>query len=591
MPHASLPVDPEQSEITTTFSDLGLGQQTLSILDRLGFVTPTPIQTAAIPVLSQGRDVVGIAQTGTGKTAAFGLPLLEAIDPHQREVQALILAPTRELALQTSQALEQFAAGRKIDVVAVYGGAPYGPQLHALRTGAQVVVGTPGRVIDLIEKKGALNLGAVRYFVLDEADEMLRMGFAEDVEQITGALPDSRLTALFSATMPAAIERVAKQHLQDPVRLEVSTAASTVDTIRQTYAVVPPRFRFESLTRVLAVRDGGATIVFVKTRQDAEEVSLDLAAQGFRAAGISGDVAQTDRERLVSRLRSGHLDVLVATDVAARGLDVERIGLVVNYDVPREREAYVHRIGRTGRAGRDGESLTFFGPRDRFQLRQIERLTGERMEEVHVPSRAEVTQVLAQRKLSSLAELPAGPTSDLLQQALNDQLATGVSLHELALRMLAELTGTTSAKASRPTHISEAVVDQDGYFLSAEFTGQGGKRERRSEPVSRGKGHPGRQDVDFQHRYRVEVGRKDGVTPGALVGAIAGEGGLTGADVGHINIFSSFSLVELAEGLSPSQVKRIGRATVRGRRLRISEDSGPTQRKTRFADRSKHKRR
>ncbi len=593
MPSSTAPDNPEESFLNPEFQDndneadsdggfhvLGLNETTLRVLDRLNFLVPTAIQEAAIPELLSGRDVVGIAQTGTGKTAAFGLPLLESIDSDLRAVQALVLAPTRELALQTAQALEQFSDGKGPDVVAVYGGSPYGPQLHALRHGAQVVVGTPGRIIDLIQKKGALDVSNVKFFVLDEADEMLRMGFAEDVETISGDLPKDKLTALFSATMPPAIEKVARQHLNDPVRLEVSTAASTVETIHQTYAIVPPRYRFEALSRVLSLRDNGATIVFVKTRQDAEEVSLDLAAEGFRAAGISGDVAQADRERLVERLRRGNLDVLVATDVAARGLDVERIGLVVNYEVPREREAYVHRIGRTGRAGREGESLTFFGPRDRYQLRQIERLTGERMEQVQIPSRDEVLRVLASRKLSSLPDIPQDETRSLLQKALHEELSTGISLHDLALRMLAELSGLNSSKSPKPAPSGEAILDESGYFLAAEFggaAGKAGKRDRQSTKHAH-RGRPGSQDVAFDHRYRVEVGRRDGVTPGAIVGAIAGEGGLSGANVGHINIFPSFTLVELSEGLSANQVRQIGRATVKGRKLKISLDSGPNPR-------------
>ncbi len=562
---------------SSSFADLGLSPDTLQILGDLSFVTPTAIQESAIPELLAGRDVVGIAQTGTGKTAAFGLPILEGIDPGLHEVQALILAPTRELALQTAQSMEQFGR-QEGQVVAVYGGAPYGPQLQALRRGAQIVVGTPGRIIDLIEKKNALDLGSCRFFVLDEADEMLRMGFAEDVEVIASALPAERLTALFSATMPKAIERVAETHLSDPVRVEVTTSASTVDTIHQTYAIVPPKYRFEALTRVLAVRDGGATIVFVKTRQDAEEVSLDLAGEGFRAAGISGDVVQADRERLVERLRAGTLDVLVATDVAARGLDVDRIGLVVNYEVPREREAYVHRIGRTGRAGREGESLTFFGPRDRYQLRQIERLTGERMEEVHIPTRSEVLQVLAGRKLAALPIVDDAESQEILQSALNEQLETGVSLHDLALRLLAELVGVGAESPRTPGHAADAELDGSGHFLSAQFSGPKEKKRKNRDERHAHRGRPGSQAVAFDHRYRVEVGRKDGVTPGAIVGAIAGEGGLSGSNIGHINIFPSFSLVELSEGLSSHQVSRIGRATIRGRKLRISADSGPRPR-------------
>ncbi|MGO3797144.1 MAG: DEAD/DEAH box helicase, partial [Pauljensenia sp.] len=399
---------------------MGLPKELLEAVTRMGFVEPTPIQAAAIPPLLQHRDVVGVAQTGTGKTAAFGLPLLAMIDPAERDVQALVLAPTRELAMQSAQAIEDFASrSRNVEVVAVYGGSAYGPQLHALRAGAQVVVGTPGRIIDLIEKR-ALKLSHVRMLVLDEADEMLRMGFAEDVETIASSVPDQRLTALFSATMPAAIERVAKTHLHDPVKIAVSQESSTVDTIHQTYAVVPFKHKLGSLGRVLATRDADAALVFVRTRADVEEVALDLSARGFKASGISGDVAQAERERLVQRLRNGTLDVLVATDVAARGLDVERIGLVVNFDVPREAEAYVHRIGRTGRAGRAGLSLTFFTPRERSRLRQIERLTGTRMEEVPIPSPAEVSEFRARRALDGLPERIERGRLDLYHRLLEE---------------------------------------------------------------------------------------------------------------------------------------------------------------------------
>ena len=533
---------------STTFGDFALSAALQDRIAALGFETPTDIQKVAIPALLDGRDTVGIAQTGTGKTAAFGLPVVQALDPDVAAVQALVLAPTRELALQSATAMKSFGA----DTVAVYGGSPYGPQIGALRHGAQVVVGTPGRVIDLIEK-GALDLSSVRFFVLDEADEMLRMGFAEDVEQIASSLPDGRQTALFSATMPAAIERVAKSHLNDPVRLEVSTQASTVDTIHQTYAVVPRQHRFEALTRVLATHEGGA-IVFVRTRQEAEDISLDLAAASFKAAGISGDVPQRDREKLVERLRDGALDVLIATDVAARGLDVERISLVVNYEVPRETEAYVHRVGRTGRAGREGVSLTFFGPRERFRLGQIEKLTGTRMEQVQIPSHDEVVRFTSKRKLAS-----AGPISspEILREVLMDAVRDGRGLEEIAMQLLAESTGISAS---------------DQAFEVAEWDSPGKKKQKRED---RKRGSRG----DFNHRYRVEVGKRDGVSPGAIVGALTGEGDLHGSKVGKIAIFPSFSLVELAEPLHASQVKKIGRSSIRGRKLRISVDQGAAPRK------------
>lgn len=573
-----------------TFADLGLPGELLQAVTRMGYVTPTPIQAEAIPPLLAGRDVVGVAQTGTGKTAAFGLPLLATVDSGERDVQALVLAPTRELAVQSAQALEDFASrSRNVEVVAVYGGSAYGPQLKALRQGAQVVVGTPGRIIDLIEK-GALDLSSVRVLVLDEADEMLRMGFAEDVETIAASVPDERLTALFSATMPPAIAKVASTHLNDPVRIAVSTQSSTVDTITQTYAVVPFKHKIGALARVLSTRDtseGSAAIVFVRTRADVEEIALELSSRGFRASGISGDVAQTERERLVERLRSGTLDVLVATDVAARGLDVERIGLVVNFDVPREPEAYVHRIGRTGRAGREGRAITFFTPREHQRLRRIERLTGTPMEEVEIPSPAAVSKFRARRTLDTVAGRIERGRLDLYHTLLDEvHDATDLDISDIAAALLAAAVGDEgpAPHADKDRRGSGRVrreerVDETGEFLGASFEGgrdrdrdrdlKGGRDGARRRGGARPVGTPGR-------RYRVEVGRKDGVMPGAIVGAITGEGGLRGSDLGRIEIFPTFSLVEIGADMDGETMNRISKAQVQGRALRIREDSGPS---------------
>ncbi|WP_253181990.1 DEAD/DEAH box helicase, partial [Cellulosimicrobium cellulans] len=398
---SSTPVD-AATPADATFTSLGLPGPLERAVADLGFVTPSAIQAQAIPALLSGRDITGVAQTGTGKTAAFGLPLLAAIDPAQRHVQALVLTPTRELAMQVADAIESFAAHLpKVDVVAVYGGSPYQPQQRALAAGAQVVVGTPGRVIDHLER-GTLVLDDVRFLVLDEADEMLRMGFAEDVESIFSRAPRERQVALFSATMPAPIRRVAAEHLVDPVEIAVARQSSTVTSVRQTYAVVPFRHKTGSLVRVLATSDADAAIVFTRTRGAAEEVGSALVERGISAATISGDVAQKEREKIVERLRSGALDVLVATDVAARGLDVDRIGLVVNFDLPGEPEAYVHRIGRTGRAGRTGEALSFVTPHERGRLRAIERTTRTPLEEVEIPSPADVSAHKARRLLEQV---------------------------------------------------------------------------------------------------------------------------------------------------------------------------------------------
>ncbi|MDO4900411.1 DEAD/DEAH box helicase [Actinomyces sp.] len=570
----------------TTFDDLGLPADLLKAVKDMGFTTPTPIQREAIPVLLSGRDVVGIAQTGTGKTAAFGLPLLDAVDAHDGAVQALVLAPTRELALQSAEAITDMASrSRGLDVVAVYGGAPYGPQIGALKDGAQVVVGTPGRIIDLIEK-GALSLEEVKFFVLDEADEMLRMGFAEDVETIAASLPSPRRTALFSATMPPAIQAVARQHLDDPVRVEVSRQASTVDTVHQTYAVVPFRHKIGAAARVLSVTDAEAALVFVRTKSTAEDVAIELAGRGIQAAAISGDVPQRERERLVERLRAGTLDVLVATDVAARGLDVDRIGLVVNFDVPREAEAYVHRIGRTGRAGRHGEAVTFLTPKEKGKLRQIERLTGTRLEEITLPSPADVSEHRAGKLLERAAarrERGRLEMYDRLVSAKSEEL--GIGADELAATLLALAVGDEGPRrrneGERPRRGNrEEHLDEDGTFVSASF--EGGRDERRGRRAERIDGKPGasrggrrRYEDGSGTVYRIEVGHRDRVLPGAIVGALANEGAISGSDIGKIDILQSFSLVEIHTPLDEEQLERMRHATFAGRELRIRLDEGP----------------
>ncbi|EGF55571.1 DEAD/DEAH box helicase [Actinomyces sp. oral taxon 170] len=578
-----------QQDDEITFADLGLPSDLLKAVTDMGFVSPTAIQKEAIPVLLSGRDVVGVAQTGTGKTAAFGLPLLDAVDSRDSVVQALVLAPTRELALQSAEAITDMAArSRGLDVVAVYGGAPYGPQIGALKGGAQVVVGTPGRVIDLIDK-GALQLDDVRYFVLDEADEMLRMGFAEDVETIAESLPTERRTALFSATMPPAIQAVARQHLHEPVQVEVSRPASTVATVHQTYAVVPFRHKIGAVSRVLAVTDAEAAIVFVRTKSTAEDVAIELAGRGIQAAAISGDVPQRERERLVERLRAGTLDVLVATDVAARGLDVDRIGLVVNFDVPREAEAYVHRIGRTGRAGRHGEAVTFLTPKEKGKLRQIERLTGSRLEEITLPSPADVSEHRARKLLSKAAARHERGRLDMyLPLVTSSARDLDIDVEELAATLLALAVGDEGPRrredrdrGERPHRARrEENLDSEGTFLSASFEG-GREKNRRGDRGDRGEGHrsairSGRREHEGPGTvYRVEVGHRDRVLPGAIVGALANEGGIEGSDIGKIDILQSFSLVTIYADLSPEQLSVMGRATFAGRELRIRPDEGP----------------
>ena len=584
---AEKPGDVNSSDVL--FDDLGLPEDLLAAVKELGFSAPTAIQAAAIPILLRGKDVVGVAQTGTGKTAAFALPLLAHIDPDKREVQALVLAPTRELAMQGAQAIESFAAkSRGVDVAAVYGGSSYLPQLRALEGGAQVVVGTPGRIMDLMDR-GALRLDAVRYFVLDEADEMLRMGFAEDVEKIASEVPEGRISALFSATMPPPIRRVAERHLSDAEEVTISRPATTVSTVKQMYAVVPERHKIGALARVLAVTEAQAALVFVRTRATAEDLTIELGARGVAAAALSGDVVQKEREKLVTRLRNGTLDVLVATDVAARGLDVDRIGLVVNFDVPRETDTYVHRVGRTGRAGRTGESITFVTPKERPRLRRIEKQTGSRMEQIELPTPAEVSKLRARRTVEqAMARVAKGRLwvyEEILEDFLAEQAkaaaqpgpgaqpdshahfdsgshsdlpaqAGPVSLETLTMALLA-----LAVRDPGP------VAGEEPERLTEDF---GPEREGRPR-----KERQPRRQMKNSVRYRVEVGHKDRVKPGAIVGALTHEGGLSGSDLGHIDIFPTFSLVEIGVPLSPEARKRISEARVSGRALRISEDRGP----------------
>src|SRR5690554_4020963 len=378
--------EPTEAAATITFADLGLSDPVLKAVRDVGYETPSAIQEATIPTLLSGRDVVGLAQTGTGKTAAFALPILSRLDVTQKKPQALVLSPTRELALQVCEAFEQYAANlRGVHVLPVYGGQAYGVQLSALRRGVHVVVGTPGRIMDHLDK-GTLDLSELKYLVLDEADEMLKMGFAEDVETILADTPVDKQVALFSATMPAAIRRIAAKYLNDPEEIAVKAKTTTSANTTQRYLVVSYAQKVDALTRILEVENFEGMIVFVRTRSETEALAEKLRARGYSAAAISGDVAQVQRERTVGQLKSGKLDILVATDVAARGLDVDRITHVVNYDIPIDTESYVHRIGRTGRAGRSGTAISFVTPRERRLLDAIERATRQPLTEMRLPS-------------------------------------------------------------------------------------------------------------------------------------------------------------------------------------------------------------
>ncbi|MDR0627882.1 MAG: DEAD/DEAH box helicase [Bifidobacteriaceae bacterium] len=557
------------------FAALGLPAWLIRSVSAAGFTAPTDIQAQAIPALLAGRDVVGVARTGTGKTAAFGLPLLTQIDPQNPATQALVLTPTRELALQVARALSDFAASAEasIRVAAIYGGAPYSVQKRDLAAGAQVVVGTPGRVIDHLEQ-GTLRLDQLAYLVLDEADEMLRMGFAEDVDRILATDTPARQTALFSATWPPAIERTAQAHLSNPVELRLGQSRPTVAATEQRYAVVPQRHKLGALARLLQVHDA-AGIVFVRTRAAVEEVVQGLAERGVPATGISGEVSQAERERIVKRLRAGGIDWLVATDVAARGLDVDRIGLVINFDLPREPESYVHRIGRTGRAGRTGQAITLVAPHEQRKLGRIERHIHAKLERLEVPSPRDVTA----HRAAAVAVAASGRLTlgrlDACREALTEALAdSGHDPLDFAAAILAVAVGDSGIPAR-----SEAETDSKGHFDRP----RGGERNdrRRSDHEGgywgggRDTASPSRRPRQGAHqskRYWIGVGHRHGVRPGGIVGAITGESGLRGGDLGRIDMFANYSLVEIMADLSKDTIQRLSRARLGGQALRLRPD-------------------
>ncbi|QNK79555.1 DEAD/DEAH box helicase [Nakamurella sp. PAMC28650] len=567
------------------FEDLNLPAALLKGVKALGFTVPSEIQEQAIPALLSGRDITGVAQTGTGKTAAFGLPLLASIDPSLRQVQALVLTPTRELAMQVAEAIGSFAEFMpKLTVVPVYGGSSFLPQKMALKNGAQVVVGTPGRIIDHLER-GTLDLTGIRFLVLDEADEMLRMGFAEDVDRILQDAPKDRQTALFSATMPSAIRNVANRHMNKPIDITVAKKAGNTVSIRQTYAVVPFREKVDALARILQVSAGDATIVFVRTKGACDEVGAELIARGVSAAAINGDVPQKERERIIERLRSGKLDVLVATDVAARGLDVDRIDLVVNFDAPGEVESYTHRIGRTGRAGRSGEALTFFTPREMSRLRLIERYTKTTLEQITPPTRADVAAHKAAKVLEDATNRLAVGRLEHYRQAvatyLSQQDLTAAELAATLLALAAGDDGVVAPKQSTASFASER-PERGGEYASRRGDDRfsRGSRDGGRDDFTNSRAETNRPDrprkrdaVPAGPRYRVAVGHAHGVRPAGIVGAITAEGGLTGRDLGRIDIFDTYSLVEIGGHISPAAFGRISAAKVSGQSLKIQLDT------------------
>lgn len=562
---------------TPSFSSLGLSQPLLKALDHIGYETPSPIQQECIPYLLNGLDIIGQAQTGTGKTAAFALPLIDQVNTRQNHPQGLVLAPTRELAIQVAEAIQSYAHFIKgFHVLPIYGGQSYSLQLRPLQRGAHVVVGTPGRVMDHI-KRGTLKLDGIKTLVLDEADEMLRMGFIDDVQWVMEQAPEKKQIALFSATMPTAIRKVADRFLRDPQLVKIKSNTTTATTIRQRYWQVSGTHKLDALTRILEVEEFDGLLIFVRTKTATIELAEKLQARGFSAEAINGDIQQKQRERIIDQLKSGKLDILIATDVAARGLDVERISHVINYDIPYDPESYVHRVGRTGRAGRTGEAILFVAPREKRMLSIIEKVTRHPIEPMQLPSAKAINQ---QRMIS-------------FKQKISDTLTNqDTTAFEELIREYANETGT------EPFRIAAALAQlaQGGIplFLSEKETPIGDKprheKKERQPHNDRRKKSTGNTALPLKNfpeivmrRYKLEVGHNDDVKPANILGAIANEADIESRYIGNIEIYDSYATVDLPEGMPKEVYRALKNTWVQGKKLNITELSKeqdtPTTRK------------
>ena len=544
-----------------TFNDLGLPEFILKAVSDLGFETPSPIQQACIPALLEGRDVLGMAQTGSGKTAAFSLPILAKIDPAAKHPQLLVMAPTRELAIQVADACEHFMKYAKgINIVTLYGGQRYDIQLRALKQGAQVVVGTPGRILDHL-RRGTLSLAELKAIVLDEADEMLRMGFIDDVETVMAELPEHHQTALFSATMPEPIRRITKRFMKDPQEVKIKATQQSAPDIAQSCWYVHGFRKNDALLRFLEVEDFDAAIIFTRTKTGTLDVTELLEKHGFRAAALNGDMTQQLREQTLDRLRSGSLDIVVATDVAARGIDIERISLVVNYDIPLDAESYVHRIGRTGRAGRSGRALLFVEPRERRLLRNVEHLIKKNIEEVELPNH-EVLQACRRKKFKDkITTQLEHHDLELYRELLEDMFTADQSQEDIAAAMMMLLQG--KQKLILPP---DPVVDKKARRDRNE---RGDRRENPRSAERRGerKGYGNPQPMDL---YRIEVGRGDGVEVRHIVGAIANEGDINSRYIGHIKLYDDYSTIELPQGMPKELLQQFAKTRVLNKQMRMS---------------------
>nr|WP_051885039.1 DEAD/DEAH box helicase [Lysobacter antibioticus] len=611
---------------TPKFTDLALSEPLLRALKDVGYESPSPIQAATIPPLLEGRDLLGQAQTGTGKTAAFALPILAQIDPKQFKPQALVLAPTRELAIQVAEAFQKYAVHLPgFHVLPIYGGQSYYPQLQALKRGVHVVVGTPGRVIDHLDR-GTLDLSELRCLVLDEADEMLRMGFIDDVENVLKKTPESRQVALFSATMPSQIKRIAQTYLKEPVEIAIKSTTTTAANIRQRYWSVSGVHKLDALTRILEAEPYDAMIVFSRTKLGTEELAEKLCARGLSAAAINGDVQQAQREKTIQNLKDGKIDVLVATDVAARGLDVDRISHVLNYDIPYDTESYVHRIGRTGRAGRKGEAILFVTPRERGMLRAIERATRQPIEPMELPSVETVNEQRVARFLGRITEALESADLGLFREMVERyEREKNVPAVEIAAALAKVVQGDSPLLLSPPPAARYEREERDGprehrgaatrKFVERDNASNSGAhrkeyRQNDARPPREGERAPAPRREDRQYTppparpsnkaeslfddespapraeraprgapevgmetFRIEVGHAHGVQPGNIVGAIANEADLESRYIGRIDIRDDYTLIDLPEGMPRELMEHLKKVRVAGHPLRIQHAS------------------
>ena len=555
------------------FTDLNLPEPILKALNDLGYETPSPIQAECIPLLQDGGDVLGMAQTGTGKTAAFALPLLSRIDTSLSKPQLLVLAPTRELAIQVAEAFQAYSRHmRGFHVLPIYGGQSYPIQLKALKRNPQVIVGTPGRVIDHLNR-GTLDLSDIKSLVLDEADEMLRMGFIDDVESILSKTPEKRQMALFSATMPDEIRRITKRFMNEPSVIKIAAKTSTVENIEQKCLIIGGlQAKLDGLTRILETEDYDGVIIFARTKTMTVELAEKLEARGYSAAALNGDLNQAMRERTVNRLKNGQLDIVIATDVAARGLDVPRIDLVVNYDIPTDTESYVHRIGRTGRAGRKGTAILFAAPRERRLLKAIERATRQPLSMIDLPSRDDVTKKRIASFRDQLSELSSGEENLDFYKNLVGQLSEELELSELdlasALLFMAQKEKPLVLPPEAPRR-ERSFRDDDRGDRGRDRNDRGERRDRGDRP-ERGERRPAAE----MEVFRIEVGRTDGVQVKNIVGAIANEANINSRNIGGIRLHDEYSTIELPKGMPSEQLQQLQQVYVCNKALRMSKLEG-----------------